>query len=352
MTSFAKCVAVAEYIWIDGENLRSKTKIFYHPTRSNSLKIVLISINDFPVWNFDGSSTGQSVTKNSDLFLKPVYYCTSPFFEPTELTKYYLVLCNVFNSDNTPHETNNYNKLYHLFQQNFKLDTDFFDSWFGIEQEYIILDKNGNALDIDNISCEKIEYKHDQHYCSVGTGKAMGRIIVYEHMNACIKAGLKICGVNSEVTASQWKFQIGPLNAFDISNQLWMARYILIYIAEKYNAIITFHPKPFTKFNGSRAYTNFSTKQMREKGGLEKIYEAIEKLSKNHSDHIAVYGEHNETASINTFSDGSYDRSSSIRIPLNVLKDGCGYIEDRRPAANIDPYLVTARILMTIFDIQ
>jgi len=348
--------AIAEYIWIDGENLRSKTKIFSHP-KSNSFHI--ISIDDFPVWNFDGSSTGQSVTKNSDLFLKPVYYCTNPFFESTSLIKYYLVLCNVFNSDNTPHETNNYHKLYELFQQNFKLNTDFNDSWFGIEQEYIILDKTGNAFDIDNISCDKMEYNHNQHYCSVGTGKALGRHIVYEHMNACIKAGLKICGINSEVTASQWEFQIGPLNAFDVSNQLWMARYILIYVAEKYNAIITFHPKPFAKFNGSGAHTNFSTKEMREKGGIEKIYEAIEKLSKNHKDHIAVYGKYNEqrligtneTASINTFSYGSCDRSSSIRIPLNVLKDGCGYLEDRRPSANIDPYLVTARILMTIFNL-
>lgn len=360
MTSSPICVAVAEYIWIDGENLRSKTKIFSHPKSKSLPHTYYISIHDFPVWNFDGSSTGQSVTKNSDLFLKPVYYCTSPFFESTEITKYYLVLCNVFNSDNTPHETNNYNKLYQLFQQNFKVDTDFFDSWFGIEQEYIILDKNGNAYDIDNITCDKIEYKHNQHYCSVGTGKAMGRMIANKHMEACIKAGIRICGINSEVTASQWEFQIGPLNAFEVSNQLWMARYILIYIAEKYDAIITFHPKPFAKFNGSGAHTNFSTKKMREKNGLAVIYEAIEKLSKNHSDHIAVYGEYNdqrligttETANINTFSYGDCDRSSSIRIPLNVLKDGCGYLEDRRPASNMDPYLVTARILMTVFDIQ
>jgi len=198
----------------------------------------------------------------------------------------------------------------------------------------------------------------NQHYCSVGMGKAMGRQIAEEHMNMCIDAGIKICGINSEVTPSQWEFQIGPLNAFDVSNQLWMSRYILIKVAEKYNAVISFHPKPFPELNGSGAHTNFSTKQMREKNGLTKIYEAIEKLSKTHKEHISVYGAHNElrlsgtneTAHIDTFSYGNCDRSSSIRIPLNVLKDGYGYLEDRRPASNMDPYLVTGRILSTVFE--
>jgi len=340
---------IAEYIWIDGENLRSKIKIINH---SEQIKI---DSNSFPEWNFDGSSTGQSETKDSDLFLKPVYFCKNPFFESSSEKNYYLVLNQVMNPDNTAHETNNYNKLYQLFQYN-KLNSDnFLGSWFGIEQEYIILDKNGDAYDIDNIG-DKIIYNHNQHYCSVGTGKAMGRKIAEKHMDMCLDAGIKICGINSEVTASQWEFQIGPLNAYDVSNQLWVARYILLKVAEKYNAIITLHPKPFERFNGSGAHTNFSTREMREKDGIEKIYEAIEKLSKNHKEHIEVYGKHNEyrligtneTANINTFSYGNCDRGSSIRIPLNVLKDGCGYLEDRRPAANMDPYLVCERLLKTI----
>ena len=256
---------IAEYIWIDGENIRSKIKIL------NEM------VSDFPEWNFDGSSTGQSVTKDSDLFLKPVYSCKNPFFGKTA----YFVLCQVMKTDGLAHETNNYAKLYDFIQHNLKFDYN--DSWFGIEQEYIILDKFGNAFDIDNICNEKVDYNSNQHYCSVGTGKAMGRKIAEEHMMMCLDAGLKICGINSEVTASQWEFQIGPLNAYDVSNQLWIARYILIKIAEKYNSIITFHPKPFPNFNGSGAHTNFSTKEMREKGGISKIYEAIEKLSKKYN---------------------------------------------------------------------
>lgn len=340
---------IATYIWNDGDNLRSKIKIIQYKYCFPPNKLL-----SFPEWNFDGSSTGQSETKNSDLFIKPVYFCKNPLYQETKTKRYYLVLCQVMNPDGSAHITNNYAKLNDFVNSNQDL-FDTADTWFGIEQEYIILDKNGDAYDIDNIG-DKIIYNNNQHYCSVGTGKAMGSNIVDEHMNMCIDAGLKICGINAEVTASQWEFQIGPLDAFDVSAELWIARYILIKIAEKYNACITFHPKPFAQFNGSGAHTNFSTKEMREPGGLTKIYEAIDKLSKNHKDHINVYGKYNdqrlsgtnETAHINTFSYGNCDRGSSIRIPINVLKDGYGYLEDRRPAANMDPYLVTERILRTI----
>ncbi len=55
-----------------------------------------------------------------------------------------------------------------------------------------------------------------------------------------------------------------------------------------------------------------------------------------------------ETASLSQFSYGEADRGCSIRIPLGVVNDKCGYLEDRRPASNMDPYLVTAKLAETI----
>jgi len=338
---------VAEYIWIDSDlNIRSKTKVIEKDTTQN---ITQVSISDFPEWNFDGSSTGQSETKNSDLILNPIYFIKNTLIEKSDKLidcYYYIVLCEVVGD-----KSNNYKALVDVFEK-----TIHEEPWFGIEQEYIMCDVHGNLYNQNMINKNHIDYTQNQHYCSSGSGRAFGRKIVMEHLHKCLEAGIKICGINSEVTPSQWEFQIGPLNALEVSNQLWVARYMLIQISEKYDVSITFHPKPFSYYNGSGAHTNFSTKTMREDGGLNKIYEAIEKLSNNHSKHIEVYGLYNEkrligtheTANINTFSYGNCDRSSSVRIPVNVMKDKKGYLEDRRPAANIDPYLVTARLLKTI----
>jgi glutamine synthetase len=54
-------------------------------------------------------------------------------------------------------------------------------------------------------------------------------------------------------------------------------------------------------------------------------------------------GKH-ETASIHDFSYGVSD-SCSIRIPLMTVQKGWGWLEDRRPASNGDPYKIAARII-------
>jgi glutamine synthetase len=89
---------------------------------------------------------------------------------------------------------------------------------------------------------------------------------------------------------------------------------------------------------------------------MDAIRDACELLSKRHGEHIAVYGAdnhlrltgHHETCDIDTFRYGVADRGASIRIPRHVANKGCGYLEDRRPAANADPYLVCERIFRTV----
>jgi glutamine synthetase len=136
-----------------------------------------------------------------------------------------------------------------------------------------------------------------------------------------------------------------------------VSRYFLYRIAEKYKFIVELDPKPIKgNWNGSGMHSNFSTTYTRETGGEDYINALLEGFRPHHAEHMAEYGAHNverltgehETASFDTFSFGVSDRGASIRIPIYTIEHGWkGYLEDRRPASNADPYRVTSRILQT-----
>jgi len=345
----AKYVQKAEYIWADGQEgalhkglifneLRSKTKTFE--------KELSLDPSEYPDWSYDGSSTGQATGNNSDCILRPVRVVP----DPIRGAPHVLVMCEVFAPDGTAHPTNTRAQLREVMSDKVKAT----QPWFGLEQEYTMLNKKTGRV----FGWPENGYPAPQgpFYCGVGAESVFGRPLAEAHMEACMKAGLNISGINAEVLPGQWEFQIGPVGALELGDEVHLARWLLHRLGEDYGIVCTFHPKPVKgDWNGTGAHTNFSTADMRVPGGMKAIETAIEKLSKTHAEHISQYGAQNdqrltgahETCDINTFRHGVADRGSSIRIPLPVMLKGYGYLEDRRPAANVDPYTVARLLLKT-----
>lgn len=323
---------IAEYLWLDGnQELRSKTRVIKEC--SDTLK----------EWCYDGSSTHQATTKNSEIILKPVRVF-SWYDKPYTYTKYgfhFLILCEGFNTNDDPIETNSRFTAHQIFKKYENLKP-----CYGLEQEYYILKKNKRYVTDDLFCCDE--------YCRTNRN-GIERKIVTEHLEACIEINLDISGINGEVTESQWEFQIGPvIGGIMAGDQLIVARFLLDRIAEKYDYEVSYEPKLFKNISGSGCHINFSTIETMGEGGLEYITKYIKNLEKNAPKTIEAYGRNNksrlqgefETARWDTFSWGIGTRNTSVRIPIQVARDQKGYLEDRRPGANIDPYLACSILLL------
>lgn len=333
--------AKLEYIWLDGykptQSLRSKTKI----EKEFSGKL-----EDLPMWSFDGSSTEQAPGGSSDCLLKPVFFVKDP-----QRKNAFLVMCEVLNADGTAHPSNG----------RATIEDDDNDFWFGFEQEYFLWDPATNKP--LGFPSGGFPGPQGPYYCSVGANNAFGREIVEEHLDAVIEAGLNVEGINAEVAAGQWEFQIFSKGAKEAGDQIWVARYLLERIGEKYGVAVNWHCKPLgaLDWNGSGMHANFSNSLLRNAGSkdiFDKVCEAFRPVVKEHievygaDNHLRLTGKH-ETASIMDFSYGVSDRGASIRIPVVVPAKGWkGYLEDRRPNSAADPYKVAARIIKTVKSVK
>jgi glutamine synthetase len=166
-----------EYIWLDGyepvPNLRSKTKIVDFETEP--------TLEQLPLWNFDGSSTRQADGSSSDCFLEPVALFPDPARAHGRL-----VMCEVLLPDGSPHPSNSRAAI-----------SDDPDAWFGFEQEYFLY-KDGAPLGFPK---EGFPPPQGEYYTGVGFKNVgdVARQIVDEHIDLCIEAGITIEGVNAEV---------------------------------------------------------------------------------------------------------------------------------------------------------
>jgi len=329
--------AKLEYIWLDGyqpiQSLRSKTKIE---------KDFSGELSDVPMWSFDGSSTEQAPGGSSDCILKPVFLVKDP-----QRKNGYLVMCEVMSPNGRPHPSNG----------RALIEDDDNDFWFGFEQEYFLW----NTATDKPIGFPEGGYPRPQgpYYCSVGAQNAYGRNMVEEHLDACLEAGLNVEGINAEVATGQWEFQIFSKGAKEAGDQVWIARYLLERIGEKYGIAINWHCKPLGNldWNGSGMHANFSNSLLRTAGNQDayvKVCEAFRPVVKEHievygpDNHLRLTGKH-ETAAIHEFKYGVSDRGASIRIPIATVERGWkGWLEDRRPNSAADPYKVAARIIQTV----
>ena len=338
----------ATYIWTDGyrptRGLRSKTRVV-------DVDLETVNIADFPDWGFDGSSTQQAVGNDSDCILKPVNFICDPLSEDG-----FIVLCEVCNRDGSSHETNTRAMLKNILDNG----GDEQELYLGYEKEYVLYEGNrvlgwpetGNPA------------PQGPYYCGVGAGKVEGRDIVESHAQACLDANLLFYGYNAEVMLGQWEYQIGyrgfdeNIDTLMIVDHMIFAEWLLLRIAEDYNVRVCFDNKPVKgDWNGSGCHVNFSTKLMRNSDyGSVEISRVLDVLEASHHRFIPLYGEklserltgRHETCSINEFRANASDRGASIRIPMETSKKGYGYLEDRRPGANVDPYVVAALILGSI----
>ncbi len=330
---------LVEYIWIDGNGKpRGKTRV---------IKDSVTSLDNLPEWNYDGSSTGQADGHDSEVIIKPCALFQDPFRGGDNK----LVLCDTYLPNGNPHPTNKRIDAVKAFESNPDLEP-----MFGIEQEFFLVNREGWPVGFPS----RTTYPEPQgeYYCGTGFPHAVGRECIEKAFQRCLEAGLELTGLNAEVAPSQWEFQVCAFG-INVSDQLYMMRYILSRTAEEYQWDVDFEPKPVSgDWNGSGCHTNFSTRPMREDGGYSVILDAIDKLSKNHTETMTLYGKDNdkrmtgqhETADYNHFSFGVANRGASVRIPRSTEANQKGYFEDRRPSSNMNPYLVTSWIYRTATD--
>jgi len=274
-----------EYIWISGSGcILSKTRVVE--------MLCDPTFETLPHWKYTEA--------NAEYVIKPRAIVQNALLDWT-----FLALCDAYNIDGSPIATNARVAAVDAFNNQEENEP-----WFGLDQEYTM--------------------------CKTDITMHVQRTVAKEHLAACLEAGIKMSGFKSGYAPRQWEFQVGPCVGIEASDHLVLARFLLERIAEKHDVVISYDP---TK-NG--CYTNFSTRTSREAGGIEEIYKYMERLAKTHSNGFISKNFVNEH-----FSVGVGTINTSIRIPKQTFADKCGYFEDRRPTANMDPYLVTTTIYKT-----
>uniref|UniRef100_A0A6C0IYJ8 glutamine synthetase n=1 Tax=viral metagenome TaxID=1070528 RepID=A0A6C0IYJ8_9ZZZZ len=338
----------SEYIWLDSKNnLRSKNKILNidielknNDKKPSDMEIVrsLMNVRLYPNWNCNAKQIGDNV---SEIILHPVFVCLDPFKKAPNV----FVLCDTYNSDGNPTEYNTRYTASKMFEKNENLKT-----IFGFEQEFYVMKLGDNFTMLpDTTICKGLPEKGNQYYCSNGSMNAFGRNLVNKAIGLALEAGLSCSGFNSSSGPAQWEIQIGPVQyGISAADHLIILRFILARLSENLDIHFSLLPNPLgDEHSLSYCHTNFSTESMRGSNGYKHIESSVEKLRNTHNKDVQVYGKNNIEIH-NNFTSDVTNRNVSVRIPTESKKNNKGYLEDRRPLANCDPYLVCETLLKSV----
>jgi len=345
---------IVEYVWISGKDthhdLRSKCKTVTNLDKPLSE----VTAADLPEWNFDGSSTAQAKGRDTEILIRPVSVYPHPFVPGG--TPALVALCECYLPSGEPTPDNTRYMARQVFEDK---NAQGHEPWYGMEQEYVLM-QGERPYGWPETGEPKAQ---GDYYCGNGPSVAYGRKYTLRHYELCLKMGLKISGTNAEVMPGQWEYQVGPCKEIECGDHVVMSRWCYLRVleeADEANLDVNFEVKPKKgDWNGSGLHTNFSTNETRADGGLEKIKLYFDRLKKTFPHDIVFYSADNnermtglhETSTLNEFTWGVGTRGTSCRLPNQVNKDGKGYLEDRRPGADADPYLISSRLFASCCDI-
>lgn len=322
---------ILEYVWLDGKmNLRSK------------YKTIKIQDNDLNIdqWIYDGKSTYQYESEDSEVILNPIAFYNNPFFEKGQAL---LVLCDTFYERSNkfiPTSTNRRILAREIFQKKKELEP-----LFELKQEYFMMCNEYTYPSSTPLFFKNPKQPKEQgdYYCGVGNQNIIMRSLAEKHYLFCITSGINISGMNAEIGPNQWRFKIGPCSGISAGDEIILARYILTKLSEQFGVDICFKSKPLQQpWNNSGLHVNFSTNETRDTDGIIKLNTYVQSLTNKHNDHMLVYGDNSEKLIAK-----AENTSINVTIPNKVNRERKGYLKDNRACSNADPYIIIAKIYDT-----
>ena len=313
---------IFEYLWIDtASKIRSKTHIFHyecHTPLESSLDTSFQSLVPCPIECFHVDEPSLNFLPlsprscnddgNVEVILHPRYVCKNPF----KRERYYYVLCETGNNRKDVMEIYRKHQEDHIqvgFRQEFYILDKHKQRPLGFdENDYFIQKYNHSYRGINQP--DRFEIYYPKQYCRTTSNYANwnGNKMMEEHTELCLNAGIYLVETHCGVGIGQWTYTIGMMKGIEACDQLWISRYLLEKMGNKYDVLIHWE---------NEMNLNFFWDGMHQEKQL----------------HTTL----------------RYLQFPKSRCSVLLSNERKGYVEDQQPSANCNPYLVIYRILNSIY---